>query len=205
MTQIGSARSSRLNKEDQVSTQPYYTHSQGYWLGYEPKTKADALASAMLDACNNNNLLYSQPYRNEAWNNFKTSIKGIKKTSHCDCSSLVRLCIRQVYGVKLPNFNTDSEKSVLKNSGLFYPPKRIYSAKDCTPGMVLVSPRKGHTAIFLGDLTKSSKNKFKGVIGQIMRSELGNGKERIDNLKKLGYTNKEIEQIQEEVNKILKG
>ena len=38
-----------------------------------------------------------------------------------------------------------------------------------------------------------------------MRSELGNGKERIDNLKKLGYTKKEIEQIQEEVNKILKG
>ena len=71
--------------------------------------------------------------------------------------------------------------------------------------MVLVSPRKGHTAIFLGDLTKSSKNKFKGVIGQIMRSELGNGKERINNLKKLGYTNKEIEQIQDEVNKILKG
>ena len=102
---IGSARSNKLTNNSEVSTQPYYTHSQGYWLGYEPidKDKAVALATAMKQACDNNKILYSQPLREEGWKNFKTSIKDIKKITHVDCSSLVRLCIRQAFNVKLPN------------------------------------------------------------------------------------------------------
>lgn len=204
---IGSARSSKLPANQQVSTQDFYIHSQGYWLGFEPidKKKAAALAAAMLDACNNDNLLYSQALRGEAWQAYKSSIKAIKKKVHCDCSSLVRLCIRQAFGRELPNFNTDNEPSVLEKSGLFKKAKRIYSVKDCTNGMVLVTPHKGHTAIFISESVNSPRKYKKAVIEQIMRGELGNGKERIDNLKKLGYTMKQIESIQKEVNELLKG
>lgn len=205
---IGSARSNKLTNDSEVSIQPYYTHSQGYWLGYEPidKDKAVALATAMKQACDNNKILYSQPLREEGWKNFKTSIKDIKKITHVDCSSLVRLCIRQAFNVKLPNFNTDSMKIILTKSGLFKPAKRINSEKDCTVGMVLVTPKKGHTAIFLGQPNNLSPNKIKDVkdvINDIIKGKFGNGKERVENLKKLGYNDKEIKEIQKEVNKKL--
>ena len=97
-------------------------------------------------------------------------------------------------------------KIILTKSGLFKPAKRIYSEKDCTVGMVLVTPKKGHTAIFLGKPNNLSPNKIKDVkdvINDIIKGKFGNGKERVENLKKLGYNDKEIKEIQKEVNKKL--
>lgn len=157
---FGSARSSSFGNDRQVSIQDYYTHNQGYWLGFEPKKNAKKLASAMRDACNNQNIIYSQDRREEAWNQFDNygSIANIGIKVHTDCSALVRLCIRQAMKTKLGNFNTESEPKVLDLSGLFKSPRNITSASQCTTGMVLCSPRKGHTGIIIQADKTSSKN-----------------------------------------------
>ena len=52
------------NNGREISTQPYYMHKKG-WYVLRPKTVelADGLASAMLDACANDNIGYDQSNR----------------------------------------------------------------------------------------------------------------------------------------------
>lgn len=146
---LGSARTSHTTKGGQVSTEPYYTHKQGYWLGFKPKEGGMRLANAMQNACDNDHFLYSQPKRDKGWEavDYFGNIHKVNQDTYVDCSSLVRLCIREAYGVKLPNFNTQSEPTVLRNCGLFELPKKIRTANECTLGMVLCTPNKGHTVI----------------------------------------------------------
>ena len=146
---IGSAKTGKIFSVKQVSVESYYTHKQGYWLGFKPKYNQRELANAMQEACDNNHILYNQTYREQAWKKYNDchKIANIKELCYTDCSALVRLCIRQAFNKELPNFNTESEPQVLKNSGLFEPPVKITSASQCTLGMVLVSPKKGHTVI----------------------------------------------------------
>lgn len=155
---IGSARTSHTTQEGQVSTQNYYNPRSGFWLGFEPKNNKKKLANAMSEACNNNKIGYSMPNREEAWNAYRTSIKDINVYCHTDCSALVRLCIRQAFGVSLPNFWTGIQKSVLDNSGLFKPAIRVTNESQCTTGMVLLTEINEHTVIVIsGNDKKNSK------------------------------------------------
>lgn len=160
---LGSARTSSYNLADQVSVQDYYTHKQGYWLGFEPKSHALDLANAMKELCANNKIGYSQDYRETAWNMFEyfgRSIANINKRCYTDCSAGVRLCIWQAFNKQLPNFNTESEPSVLKKSGLFKEPIKVTNASQCTTGMVLCSPNKGHTVIVISTGKENNKTKY---------------------------------------------
>lgn len=206
---IGSAKTDKIFSVKQVSVESYYTHKQGYWLGFKPKTHQADLANAMREACDNNHILYSQDYREQAWKKYNDchKIANIKELCHTDCSALVRLCIRQAFNEELPNFNTESEPQVLKNSGLFEPPVKITSASQCTLGMVLVSPKKGHTVIVVEapeskhSSTTSKDKKLEQVARDVINGKYGNGDERKQKLRNLGYDYSEVQNV---VNKLLK-
>lgn len=204
---FGSARSKNYNTASQVSIQDYYNPaSSGYWLGFEPKSHAKDLATAMKELCANDNILYSQDKRSNAWEVFEYFGERIAKIKHkvyVDCSSGVRLCIRQAFKVKLPDFNTASEPTVLKNSGLFKEAKRITKPEQCTEGMVLVTPSKGHTVIVISAENKQSTNKddkLESVARDVIKGKYGNGDERRIRLSSAGY---DYEKIQKIVNKLL--
>lgn len=51
--------------------------------------------------------------------------------------------------------------------------------------------------------TKKTKLTLKEIVQEVVRGNLGDGQERVENLRKLGYSQKEIEIIQKSVNKIM--
>jgi len=204
---LGSGRSSNYNTASQVSIQDYYNpRSSGYWLGFEPKKNGEALAKAMKELCGNDHILYSQPKRNTAWEVFEYFDSSIAKICHkvyVDCSSGVRLCIRQAFHVMLPDFTTANEPTVLKNSGLFKEAKRITKPEQCTEGMVLVTPNKGHTVIVISaedNKTKIKDNNLESVARDVIKGKYGVGEERRIKLSSAGY---DYDKVQKLVNKLL--
>lgn len=127
----------------EVSQEKFYVSSKG-WVVIRPKNVDVALriAAAMIVACDNPNLGYDQ-------NNRLGVIKygtGSTVKTECDCSSLVRQCVKEATGIDAGNFNTSNEKTVLQKTGLF-------DIFDYTNGMtlytgdILVTKTKGHTVI----------------------------------------------------------
>lgn len=147
----------------EVSTQAMYTHSKG-WHVLSPKSDsvANGMASAMLRACNNSNIGYDQ---NERLGIIKNGTGSTVKTE-CDCSSLVRQCIKEASGKDVGNFNTANEKQVLEDSGLFEPAVAYKAGMKLYDGDVLVTKTKGHTAIVVdGESRKSSSGASEGFTG----------------------------------------
>ncbi len=130
----------------EVSMQTMYTHSKG-WYVFRPidSSLAEKLADRMKTACNNKHIGYDQG------NRLGIISYGIDTTTNteCDCSSLVRQCLKEASGVDVGNFTTATEASMLENSGLF-DEKISYVSQSSTPvynGDILVTKSKGHTAI----------------------------------------------------------
>lgn len=106
---------------------------------------AAKLASRMIVACNNPNLGYNQSLRDEV---MKYGVNANKPIC-CDCSSLVRACLKEASGVDTGPFDTAGEKSALAATGLFAP-KFKFKNLEQTPlyaGDILVTINKGHTVI----------------------------------------------------------
>jgi hypothetical protein len=147
--QAGDQKQKIINSYDmrgEVSIQEMYTHRKG-WLILRPKSKAHAvkIADKMIAACNNANIGYDQNQRL----GIITAGIGTKKPTECDCSSLVRECIKEATGTDPGNFTTVDEVAKLKATKLFEEPQP-YVSRDKTPvhnGDVLVTKTKGHTAI----------------------------------------------------------
>ena len=138
----------------EVSTQKFYVSSKGWYI-LRPKnvSHANALANKMLQACNNSNIGYDQSNRLGI---IKYGILTSVKTE-CDCSSLVRQCIKEAIGKDVGNFTTSNEVAVLVNSGLF--DKITYtSSTTLYNGDVLVTKTKGHTVIVVSGNARSSSN-----------------------------------------------
>lgn len=127
----------------EVSMQDYYMHPYG-WRGFRAKNPVHAIgiASAMITACNNPNLGYDQNQRTGVVKNGTAS--NVK--TECDCSSLVRQCIREATGVDPGNFTTANEASALVNTGLF---DEFECNKDTQmfTGDIVVTKKKGHTGV----------------------------------------------------------
>ena len=109
----------------------------------EDKLIADMIACKMKDACNNKNIGYSQSDRLGIIAN---GINTLQPTN-CDCSSLVRQCIKEATGKDVGNFTTGNEANILERSGLFETRKVYKQGMDLYSGDVLVTKEKGHTAI----------------------------------------------------------
>lgn len=130
----------------EVSMQEMYTHSKG-WLILRPKSieHAKKIAERMETACNNKNIGYSQTDR------YGIGTYGIdtKVKTNCDCSSLVRQCVKEATGKDPGDFTTLNEADKLEATGLFET-VIIYVSQDKTPvfdGDILVTKTKGHTVI----------------------------------------------------------
>ena len=159
----------------EVSLQAMYTHSKGWYI-IRPKTLdlADRIAYAMLVACNNKNIGYSQ-----SANRTKPVDVATDTPINTDCSMLIRGCLHTAIGVDSGNFSTENEATVLNRTGQFME-KIKYISESKTPvyvGDVLVTCTKGHTAIVVGGKNRrdliASDNKtyypaYKGTSGSIL-------------------------------------
>lgn len=130
----------------EVSIQNMYTHSKGWYI-LRPKSvaHANAIAERMMAGCNNKNLGYDQGNRLGV---IKYGINTKTKTE-CDCSSLVRQCVKEATGKDPGNFTTANEAAALLATGLFED-KVAYVSQVKTPvynGDILVTKTKGHTVI----------------------------------------------------------
>ncbi|MCD8085450.1 MAG: peptidoglycan-binding protein [Clostridiales bacterium] len=147
--------SSTNDTAGEVSMQKMYTHSKGWYI-LRPKEAggADKLAAAMKLACNNANLGYDQGGRGGVITN---GIDSAVKTE-CDCSSLVRACVKYALGTDPGNFTTLTEAATLADTGLFEE-KTAYTSQTATPvynGDVLVTKTKGHTVIVVSGNPRST-------------------------------------------------
>lgn len=145
----------------EVSTQAYYMHDLG-WYCYRPKyiSVANALADAMLQGCQNDNIGYCQGHRTDVVTNVRKygSLAKIAVKTEADCSSLVRACCIQA-GFDPGNFNTSSEGSCLKNTNQFMDRITVTSKTELFNGDILVTKSKGHTVIVVsGNPRKSAQS-----------------------------------------------
>lgn len=141
----------------EVCKRTYYMHSKGWYL-LRPKSiaHANAIAQAMLRACNNNNIGYDQNNRLGVI----THGTGATVKTECDCSSLVRQCVKEGTGKDAGNFTTANEKSKLEATGLFEAAIAVTSSTVLYNGDVLVTKTKGHTVIVVeGNPRKESAAK----------------------------------------------
>lgn len=143
----------------EVSTQAYYTHKKG-WYALRPKSvaHANALATAMKQACDNNKIGYDQNERNGVITQLKKygSLDKIATATECDCSSLVRACIIQATGKDVGNITTANEASTLEASGLFEAKKSVTGEGMLYNGDILVTKTKGHTVIVVSGRARST-------------------------------------------------
>ena len=143
----------------QVSTQAYYTHKKGWYvLRAKSVAHANALATAMKQACDNNKIGYDQNERNGVITQLKKygSLDKIATATECDCSSLVRTCIIQATGKDVGNITTANEASVLEASGLFEAKKSVNGEGMLYNGDILVTKTKGHTVIVVSGRARST-------------------------------------------------
>lgn len=144
----------------EVCAEPYYVHVLG-WYALRPKSAEDAerIASQMKAACENNNIGYDQNQRLDI-------IKAITKAetmsaitwkTECDCSSLVRACIMAAGMGDPGNFTTYNECKVLEATGKFEPRITVEANTILCNGDVLISRRKGHTAVVISGNPRTNK------------------------------------------------
>lgn len=154
----GGAAGDQTGKE--VSTQPYYMHSKG-WYVLRPKTAqlANGLASAMSDACANDNIGYDQSNRYGVIKMVKKygSMKAIAEKTEADCSSLVRGCCIQ-NGFDPGDFATSGEAVKLEASGMFEKRQSVGVNTVLYNGDVLVTKTSGHTVIVVSGNSRSANN-----------------------------------------------
>lgn len=138
----------------EVAITNYYNHSKG-WVVLRA-IDADArekIAKCAEDACANDNIGYCQHDRLTLYNavkdnGFKCDKKNLTKKVECDCSALVRVCLAYA-GIKVGNFTTANQKSVLVNSGKVKVVSWDGKETSLQRGDILVTKTQGHTAIVL--------------------------------------------------------
>ena len=147
----GGAAGDQTGKE--VSTQDYYVHSKG-WYVLRPKNPdvANGIANSMSRACSNSNIGYDQGDRL----NIVKHGTNTKTKTECDCSSLVRVCVKEASGKDVGNFTTANEASVLERSGLFEKRKSVGPLTKLYNGDVLVTKTQGHTVVVVSGRARKS-------------------------------------------------
>jgi len=150
-------KSSANDTSGEVSMENMYTHSKGWYI-LRPKDPdhAGLIACKMIQACNNANIGYDQGNRlGVITYGIGTDIK-----IECDCSSLVRACVKEATGKDPGNFTTANEATMLEASGLFEK-RKAYVSQAKTPvfnGDILVTKVKGHTVIVTSGNPRMSGN-----------------------------------------------
>ena len=179
--------------------------SGGTWsYVFRPKnvTVAQKIATAMKQACSNNNIGYSQSDRLSLNNLASQNGYQLNKVGkcNCDCSSLVAVCCRAAGVMVSPSMYTGNESAVLRATGQF----DVYNGTDYTrsdsrlrTGDILL--RSGHTAIVTSgavpfapiagkkSVSDIAREIIAGVCSDSRWSTWGKGQTRKDRLKAAGY------------------
>lgn len=168
----------------EVSTQPYYMHSKGWYL-LRPKSVEDAnkLAAAMQAACDNNNIGYDQGERLEIITQIKKygSMDKIPVKTEADCGTLVRGCCIEA-GFDPGNFNTANEAACLEKTGKFEKKVAVTPSTIIYNGDVLVTKTKGHTAIVTEGNPRKTKAEQPKEASSIMIAKLQPAKSKDNSL-----------------------
>lgn len=155
----GGEAGNQSGKELRIS--PWYLNSKGWRVlrAIDPVVRM-RLADDMRRACNNPNIGYDQSQRNTLWaavSPYGFDCARVEKPVECDCSSLVRVCLAYA-GIRVDNFNTESEAKRLLATGKFEEMKGDQYQKQSAyllEGDVLVTCTKGHTCIVLNNGDKA--------------------------------------------------
>ena len=213
---VNGKRGDQTGKE--VMTQSFASGGKWeYCIRPKSATVAQKIAHAMVQACKNNNIGYSQTDRTSlsaaaAKVNYDLSKVG---KCNCDCSALVAVCVNAAGIHVSPYMYTGNELALLKQTGKF---TVITGADQCKRGKKLragdILLRKGHTAIVTaGDIPLTKSTTKKKTVAQIAKEIVdgkcsdsrwktwGVGATRKARLKKAGYDYKEV---QKAVNKLMK-
>lgn len=135
----------------EVSLQNFYLHKKGWYImRFNDAAYAEECAKAMHRACNNPNIGYDQTQRMGILKNgTRTTIK-----TECDCSALVRQCVKEAAAVDPGNFTTANEVSVLKQTKLFQPVIKYKAGTPLYNGDILITCSKGHTAVVVAAIPR---------------------------------------------------
>lgn len=176
----------------EVAMQDFYVSAKG-WDILRPKNRehAERIAAAMITACNNPNVGYSQSDRYA----ILADGTGSKKPTSCDCSSLIRECVKEATGKDPGDFNTAGEAKKLMATGLF--DQLVYSkGMQLLAGDILCTRTKGHTvAVTQGDRKKTVKE----IAQEVIDGKWGSGMDRKNRLHAAGY---DYAEVQAEVNRM---
>lgn len=174
----------------EVSMEKFYVHKLGWVILRAKNTEvARKIALAMWQACNNANIGYDQSNRLGV---VKYGTGSTVKTE-CDCSSLVRQCVKEAAGVDAGNFTTGNEKTCLLNTGLFN--EVAYTNTSCLrEGDILVTKTKGHTGVIVNAPTAANGDTASGTPDVVYRAYCnGKWQDEVKNLEDYaGIENKPI-------------
>ena len=136
----------------ECSLQEFYVHKYGWncAIAKDPMIRLK-LAERMRALCNNPNIGYDQGERAGI---LKAGI-DTKKPTECDCGTAVRQCVKEASGKDPGEFHTGNEMDVLEKTGLFI--FVTYNGQDLPTGTILISKKKGHTAIVVEGTIQSAK------------------------------------------------
>jgi len=177
----------------EVSMQKFYIHSKGWYiLRAKDADHAEKIAENMVFACNNANIGYDQSQR------LGIITKGVHTTekTECDCSSLVRECVKEATGKDPGNFTTGDEANALVKTGLFEKLTYADGTKLYT-GDVLVTKTKGHTVIVTSGAARKNATANDGnggsktieqIAAEVIQGKWGSGDERRKRLAAAGYS-----------------
>lgn len=148
----------------EVSFQEFYYHSKGWTLiRAKDPTVAKRLAQAMIEACENDNVGYSQDSHGCSRNYVKKygSFAQITERINEDCSGLIGGCVYQATGIDVfasGNMYTGNEVEKLKATGLFDIYYTVDHSTCLCDGDILVTKTTGHTVmVVLGRPRTDSK------------------------------------------------
>ena len=136
----------------EVRMQSWYTSPKGWYI-FRPISDehANKIAERMITACNNPNLGYSQNDTKHGWEQSRYGVikYGIESKTpvNCDCSSLVRECIKEATGKDPGDFYTANEPEYLDKTSLFQQRIGYTAGMKLYVGDVVVSKTKGHTLV----------------------------------------------------------
>lgn len=139
----------------EVSMQNFYIHKKG-WTVIRPKEADHALkiAANMITACNNPHLGYDQ---NQRLGVIEHGV-ATKKDTECDCSSLVRACVKEATGKDPGNFTTANAASTLAKTGLFEKATVYKSGMTLYTGDILCTRTKGHIVAVTAGAARNIKD-----------------------------------------------
>ena len=149
----------------EVYIRAWYKNGWDKMIRCNDEKAADLIATAMEQACANDNIGYAQDKRNTSFTEAKKVgwvLKKIKTACEADCSSLVRLCVNcgyYAYNKTLPfpnvgdTFYTGNMAKMLKNTELFtvYSDKKYVENSDMLKRGDILVAEGHHTVIVLKD------------------------------------------------------